>query len=89
MENKYNSLIENSTWEVVNLLNAANVIIDQWVFKLKKDRFDNILKYKTCWIAYGYKQKNSFDYINTFTAIVKSMSYKCLMVVEVKRKFRI
>ena len=46
MESEYNSLIENGTWEVVSPPTEANVITGRWVFRLKKDRFDNILKYK-------------------------------------------
>ncbi len=46
MEIEYNSLIENGTWKIVSPPKGANVITGKWVFKLKKDRFGNILKYK-------------------------------------------
>ncbi len=89
MESEYNSLIENGTWEVVSPPTEANVITGRWVFRLKKDRFGNVLKYKARWVAHGYKQKEGLDYVNTFAAVVKPMSYKCLMAVGVRRKFRI
>ena len=38
---------------------------------------------------YGYKQKEGLNYVYTFAAVVKHMSYKCWMVVGVRRKFRI
>ncbi len=46
MEKEYNSLMENGTWELVSPPNGANVITGKWYFKLKKDRFGHILKYK-------------------------------------------
>ena len=89
MKSKYNSLIENGTWEVVNPPTEANIITGQWVFKLKKDRFGNVLSYKARWVAHCYKQKESLDYVYIFAAVVKLMSYKCLMAVGVRRKFHI
>ena len=89
MEREYNSLIENGTWELVSRPNEANIITGKWCFKLKKDRFGHILKYKARWVAHGYKQEEGLDYVETFAAVVKPMSYKCLFAVGVKRSYRI
>lgn len=89
MESEYNSFIENGTWEVVSPPTEANIITGRRVFKPKKDRFGNILKYKARWVAHGYKQKEDLDYVHNFAAVVKPMSYNCLMTVGVRRKFRI
>ena len=89
MEREYNLRIENGTWELVSLPNGANVITGKWCFKLKKDRFGHILKYKARWVAHGYKKEKGLDYIETFAAVVKRMSYKCLFAVGVKRSHRI
>lgn len=75
MESGYNSLIENGTWEVVSPLTEANIITGRWVFKPKKDRFGNILKYNARWVAHGYKQKEGLDYVHTFAAVINPMSY--------------
>lgn len=87
MKSKYNPLIKNGIWEVVSPLTEVNIIIGRWIFRLKKDRFGNVLKYKACWVTHSYKQKEGLDYVNTFATIVKPMSYKYLMAVEVRRKF--
>ncbi len=50
VEIEYNSLIENGTWKIVSPPKEANVITGKWVFKLKKDRFSNILRYKARWV---------------------------------------
>ncbi len=85
MEIEYNSLMENATWEIVSPPKGANVITGKWVFKLKKDRFGNILKYKARWVAHRYKQEEGLEDVKTFAAVVKLMSYRCLFAVGVKR----
>ena len=89
MEREYNLLIENGIWELAKLPSGANVITEKWCFKLKKDRFGHILKYKAQCVAHGYKQEKGLDYVKTFAAVVKPMSYKCLFAVGVKRGYRI
>ncbi len=87
MEIKYNSLIENGTWEIVSSPKKANLITGKLVFKLKKDRFSNILKHKARWVAHGYKQEEGLDYVESFAAVVKSASYKSLFAVRFKRGY--
>ena len=38
-------------------------------------------------MVHGYKQEEGLDYIDTFAAVVKPMSYKAMMGVGVKRGF--
>ncbi len=88
MEREYNSLMENGTWKLVSPSNGANVITGKWCFKLKKDRFGHILKYKARWVVHGYKLKEGLDYVETFAAVVKPMSNKCLFALGVQRGYR-
>lgn len=87
MKSEYNSFIENDTQEIVSSSTKANIINGQQIFRLKKDRFGNVLKYKACWVIHRYKQKESLDYVNIFTAIIKRMSYKYLIAMGIRRKF--
>ena len=89
MKTKIESHTENGTWELTEAPKDRRVITGRWVFKLKKDRHGNILKYKARWVVHGYKQEEGLDYIDTFTAVVKPMSYKAMMGVGVKRGFTI
>lgn len=57
------------------------------MFKLKKDCNKEILKYKTRWVAHRFGQEEKTDYIKTFVAVMKPMSYKCLFGVRVKRGY--
>lgn len=89
MQAEYESLIENETWELTSTLEDWQVITGRWCFKLKKDCNGQILKYKARWIAHGFKQEEGLDFVETFAAVVKPMSYKCLFEVSVKRGYKI
>ncbi len=65
------------------------VITGRWCFNLKKDWNSQILQYKARWLANGFKQEESIDFVGTFAAVVKLMSYKCLFGVSVKHGYKI
>ena len=56
MHAEFQSLIENDTWEYRNAPSGRAVLTGRWVFKIKKDRWGKILKFKARWVAHGYKQ---------------------------------
>ena len=89
MEAEIASHMENGTWELTEAPGDRKVITGRWVFKLKKDRYGHILKYKARWVVHGYKQEKSLDFKDTFTAVIKPMSYKTMMAVGVKRGYKI
>ena len=49
----------------------------------------NILKYKARWVVHSFKQQEGLDYKDTFAAVIKPISYKTMMAVEVKKGYRI
>ena len=89
MHTEYQSLIENNTWDLVDQASCENqeVITGKWVFKLKKDRNGNILKYKARWVVHGYKQQEGVDYLDTFAVVVKPVSYKAIMAISIKKGY--
>lgn len=54
---------------------------------MQNNLFNNILKSKTCWITYSYKQKKGLHYLNVFVALIKLISYKDFKAIRVKMKF--
>ena len=88
MQQEYDSLIENNMWELVPTPNQA-VLTGRWVFKIKKDRMGNILKFKARWVAHGYKQKEGLNFTDTFALVAKPMSWKAMMGVSAKHGYKI
>ena len=55
MHTEFQFFIENNTWEYRDAPSSQAVLTGCWVFKMKKDRWDKILKFKAQWFAYKYK----------------------------------
>ena len=89
MKREFNSLIENEIWDLTFASFSQSILIDRWVFKIKKDRWDNILKFKTRWVVHDFKQKKDLDFIDIFFFVVKSMSWNIMMTIFVKCDYRI
>lgn len=79
-------LAENQVQELINTPPGAKILTGRQVFKLKKDRHGNILKYKARQVVYGYKQQYSVDYKETFAAVAKPISWKALLAFAVLRQ---
>jgi hypothetical protein len=88
MKREFNSLVKNQTWDLVKRLNQ-NVIIERWIYKLKKDRDENLIRYKTRWVAHDFKQRHEMNFDETFASVVKFISYKTLMIISAKRGLQI
>lgn len=76
MQVEYNSLIENKTWELISMPKNRQIITDRRCFNLKKDCNCHVLKYKARWVAHNFTQEKGIDFVETFAAMAKPMSYK-------------
>ena len=70
-------------------MKGRQTITDRWVFKIKYDLNDNILKYKAKWIVHNYKQIAEVDFNFTWTKIMKIASFKTLFALIETRKLYI
>jgi hypothetical protein len=56
MRTEFNSLVENQIWNLTKRFNIKqNVIIERWIFRLKRDRDDNLLRYKVRCVIHNFK----------------------------------
>jgi hypothetical protein len=51
------------------------------VFKIKKGKDGEVLRYKARWVVKGYLQQYSVDYNQTFAAVVKPIAFRALFVI--------
>jgi hypothetical protein len=54
MEEEFDALITNDTWDLVPHSIGSNVIIDKWIFKHKFNSDGNLEWYKTRWVLRGF-----------------------------------
>jgi hypothetical protein len=71
MEEEYDALITNNTWDLVPRLVGSNVVIDKWIFKHKFNSDGTLEWYKARWVLHGFTQQPGVDYDETFSPVVK------------------
>jgi hypothetical protein len=89
MKNENNFLLINEIWTFVNFFKDRRVLRDKWVYKIKRERHDEILRYKTRWMIREFEQVEKLDYTKTFISMIKSMSYKTMYVIIVVNDWKI
>ncbi len=62
MKDEIQSLKDNNTWNIVNMLSNQHVLKGCWVYKVKCDAHDQVSCYKAHWVVKGYEQQFDIDY---------------------------
>lgn len=84
MNEEYQSLMDNKTWELCELLANRKSIKHKWVFKTKKDENGQITRYKARLVIKGCSQKYGVDYDEIFSPVVRYTSIRYIMALSVK-----
>ncbi|GJP69825.1 hypothetical protein CLOP_g837 [Closterium sp. NIES-67] len=72
------SIIENNTFDLVNLPPGRKAISSKWLFKRKTDADGNIERYKSRLVAKGYQQQEKKDYNEVYAPVVKGTALRTL-----------
>ncbi|KAF0890606.1 hypothetical protein E2562_003802 [Oryza meyeriana var. granulata] len=73
------SIEENKTWCLVDLLARHRPIGLKWVFKVKKDAAGAIIKHKARLIAKGYVQRQGVDFEEVFVPVARLESVRVVI----------
>lgn len=66
-----------------------NILGCKWVYKLKFKADGSIERHKACLVAKGFHQEESFDYVETFSQMVKITTICILLSIAVSHKWHI
>ena len=69
-DSEYKSLMENGTWELMELPSGWRPVGCKWIFKTKHRSDGNVECYKARLVAKGYAQKYD-DYNESFSPVVR------------------
>jgi hypothetical protein len=89
MKNENNFFLINEIWTFVNSFKNRRVFRDKSIYKIKREKHDEILRYKTRWVIREFEQVKRLDYTKTFVSMIKSMSYKTMYVIIIVNDWKI
>lgn len=89
MDDEYNSLIENGTWELVDLPRGRNVIDNKWVYKVKETPTGDVERYKARLVVRGFSQEYGVDYYQTYSPVVRYTSIRTIMAIAAAENLKL
>lgn len=89
MDEEFNSLMKNGTWELVDLPSGKMALPNKWVFKAKTDQQGKIIRYKARLVIKGYAQKKGIDYQEVYSPVVRYTSIRYLFALAAQHNFQI
>ena len=75
------SILQNHTWELVDLPPGSKPLGYKWIFKKKMKADESIDKYKVKLVIKGYKQKEGLDYFDTYSPVTRISSIRMLIAI--------
>jgi hypothetical protein len=70
IQEEYNSLLENQTWDLVLLPSRRKLVRCRWVYRTKSTVDGQISRYKARLVSKGFQQVHGIDYDETFAPVV-------------------
>ena len=89
MDEEYDSLHENKTWELVSLPPRRKLVQCKWIYNTKIDVDGTKTKYKAQLVAKGYSQFQGLDYNETFAPVARMDSIRLVLAVAASKRWEV
>ena len=81
IKDEVESILQNHTWELVDLPPGSKSLGYKWIFKKKMKADGSIDKYKARLVVKGYNKKEGLDYFDTYSPVTRILSIRMLIVI--------
>ncbi|RVW97975.1 Retrovirus-related Pol polyprotein from transposon RE1 [Vitis vinifera] len=85
MNDEFNVLVRNGTWELVSSTFMQNLVGCKWVFRIKQLLDGSVDRYKAKLVAKGFHQRPGVDYHDTFSLVVKLTTIRLVLSLTVNK----
>ncbi|KAG8484033.1 hypothetical protein CXB51_023002 [Gossypium anomalum] len=89
VQNEFDALLANSTWELSSLPPGRKAIGCKWLFKIKKNPDGTINRRKARLVAKGCSQVPGCDFKETFSPVVKPATIRAILSVAVTKEWHL
>lgn len=79
MNEEIESILQNDTWELVDLPEGKNPIDCRWIYKTKFHANNSIHCYEARLVAKDFKQNESIDYEDTFAHVANMTTVRPIL----------
>lgn len=79
IQEEYEALIKQGTWDLVPAPSQANVIGCQWIYKIKRNSDGSVARYKARLVANGNQQYEGIDFTETSRPVVKQPTIRVVL----------
>ncbi len=79
IQEEYDSIMDNKTWEIVPLPKNRKAIKGKWVLDFKPAHKGAAARYKARFVACGFAQLYGIDYFATYSLVVKQYSIRLVL----------
>ncbi|GJW99868.1 retrovirus-related pol polyprotein from transposon TNT 1-94 [Tanacetum coccineum] len=89
IKSKIESILQNHTWELVELPPGYKPLGYKWIFKKKMKVDGTIDKYKARLVIKGYRQREGLDYFDTYSPVTRITSIRMILAIAALRNLEI
>ncbi|XP_019430550.1 PREDICTED: probable serine/threonine-protein kinase PBL5 [Lupinus angustifolius] len=89
MDDEYNALIQNKTWDLVPRPPDANIIRSMWIFRHKEKSDGSFERHKARLVGNGADQQVGIDYGETFSSVVKPATIRTVLSISLSNAWKI
>ncbi|WJZ97445.1 hypothetical protein VitviT2T_016048 [Vitis vinifera] len=89
IKSEIDSILQNHTWELVDLPPGCKPLSSKWIFKRKMKVDGSIDKYKARLVIKGYRQIEGLDYFDTYSPVTRINSIRMVLAIAALRNLEI